>query len=105
MVNESDLRPKRRQNRRTEADTVGRVSSRWIYNQYSVQCHGTVRVLFCLDYEEDFEADDEGPADEAKEVKSPSPCDKNPRPVQARVASGTDDDEAEGGCTLLRSAY
>lgn len=58
-------------------------------------------VLY-LDYEEDFEADDEGPADEAeaKEVKSLSPCDETQRQVKARGASETDDDEAEGECIL-----
>lgn len=66
---------------------------------HCVYLHWSVRSP---DYEEDFEADDEGPADEAeaKEVNSPSPCDQTRRQVNARGASDTEDEEAEGGCTL-----
>lgn len=60
--------------------------------------------MFCLasssDYEEDFEADDEGPADEAeaKEEKSPSPSSETQ--VNGKDASETEDDEKDGGCSL-----
>lgn len=58
--------------------------------------------VLSLDYEEDFEADDEGPADdaEAKEAKSPSPFDETQRQTKARGAPETEDDEGEGGCTV-----
>lgn len=64
--------------------------------------HTVLCSVLSLDYEEDFEADDEGPADdaEAKEVKSPSPCDETQRQVTARGASDTEDDEGDGGCAL-----
>lgn len=60
--------------------------------------------MFCLaspsDYEEDFEADDEGPVDEAeaKEEKSPSP--RSETQLNGKDASETEDDEKDGGCSL-----
>ncbi|KAM7388357.1 hypothetical protein PAMP_024535 [Pampus punctatissimus] len=47
------------------------------------------------DYEEDFEADDEGATEdaEAKENKSPSPSRETEKQVQERVASESEDDE------------
>ncbi len=52
-----------------------------------------------LDYEEDFEADDEGPAEdvEAKENKSPSPFGETETRVKEREASESEDDEKDGG--------
>lgn len=50
------------------------------------------------DYEEDFEADDEGPAEEKK---SSSPTGETERQVQERDASETEDDEKDGGWKLL----
>ncbi|XP_030288593.1 glutamate-rich protein 3 [Sparus aurata] len=49
------------------------------------------------DYEEDFEADDEGPVGdaEAKEKKSPSPSSETQRQVKERDASETEDDEKD----------
>ncbi|XP_039985355.1 glutamate-rich protein 3 [Xiphias gladius] len=44
------------------------------------------------DYEEDFEADDEGPAEEAKEKKSPSPSSETETQVKDRDVSETEDD-------------
>lgn len=51
------------------------------------------------DYEEDFEADDEGAADdaEAKEKESISPSGGTERQVKEREASETEDDEKDGG--------
>lgn len=51
-----------------------------------------------LDYEEDFEADDEGPADdaEAAETKSPSPVCDAPRQAKEANTSETEDEE-DGG--------
>lgn len=51
------------------------------------------------DYEEDFEADDEGPADdaEAKEKKSSSPVGETERQVKERDTSETEDDKKNGG--------
>lgn len=46
------------------------------------------------DYEEDFEADDEGPAED-EEKKSPSP--ERQRQVNGRDTSETEDDEKDGG--------
>lgn len=56
-----------------------------------------------LDYEEDFEADDEGPLEdaEAKEKKSPSPSTETEKQVQERDASETEDDEKDGGWISL----
>lgn len=50
------------------------------------------------DYEEDFEADDEGPAEdaEAKEKKSPSPFTETEGQVKERDAFETEDDENDG---------
>ncbi|XP_022615161.1 glutamate-rich protein 3 [Seriola dumerili] len=47
------------------------------------------------DYEEDFEADDEGPAGEPKEKKSPSPTSETEMVVKERDASETEDDEKD----------
>ncbi|KAE8294258.1 Glutamate-rich protein 3 [Larimichthys crocea] len=49
------------------------------------------------DYEEDFEADDEGPAEdvETKEKQSPSPSGENQRKVKERDASESEDDEKD----------
>ncbi|XP_004555118.3 glutamate-rich protein 3 isoform X1 [Maylandia zebra] len=47
------------------------------------------------DYEEDFEADDEGAAEEAKEEKSPSPTSATDRQVKERDASETDNDDRD----------
>ena len=54
--------------------------------------------FWCSDYEEDFEADDESPAEkaEAKEEKSPSPTCETERQVPERDASETED-EIDGG--------
>ncbi|XP_051233979.1 glutamate-rich protein 3 isoform X2 [Dicentrarchus labrax] len=51
------------------------------------------------EYEEDFEADDEGPAEdvEAKEKKSPSPSGETEKQVEEKDASETEDDEKEDG--------
>lgn len=51
------------------------------------------------DYEEDFEADDEGPAEdaEAKENKSLSPSGETEGQVKERDASETEDGEKDGG--------
>ncbi|KAM9358048.1 glutamate-rich protein 3 [Symphorus nematophorus] len=49
------------------------------------------------DYEEDFEADDEGPAEdaEAKEKKSPSPSAETQRQIKERDVSETEEDEKD----------
>ncbi|KAM8745879.1 glutamate-rich protein 3 isoform 1-T1 [Acanthopagrus schlegelii] len=49
------------------------------------------------DYEEDFEADDEGPVEdaEAREKKSPSPSSETQEQVKERDASETEDDEKD----------
>eukprot|EP00064_Thunnus_orientalis_P011905 superscaffoldBa00001768_g11937 len=49
------------------------------------------------DYEEDFEADDEGPVEDAeeKEKKSPSPSIETEKQVRERDASETEDDEKD----------
>uniref|UniRef100_A0A4W6BK17 Glutamate-rich 3 n=1 Tax=Lates calcarifer TaxID=8187 RepID=A0A4W6BK17_LATCA len=49
------------------------------------------------DYEEDFEADDEGPVEETKEKKSPSPTSETETQVKERDTSETEDDEKNGG--------
>uniref|UniRef100_A0A8D3E9W1 DUF4590 domain-containing protein n=1 Tax=Scophthalmus maximus TaxID=52904 RepID=A0A8D3E9W1_SCOMX len=46
------------------------------------------------DYEEDFEADDEGPAEETKD-KSPSPSSESEMQVKERETSETEDDEKD----------
>lgn len=55
------------------------------------------------DYEEDFEADDEGPTEdaEAKEKKSPSPFTETESQVKERNAFETEDDEKDGGCNMF----
>lgn len=52
------------------------------------------------DYEEDFEADDEGPAED-EEKKSPSPSRERQRQVKERDTSETEDDEKDGGWNIL----
>ncbi|KAG7230854.1 hypothetical protein INR49_019668 [Caranx melampygus] len=47
------------------------------------------------DYEEDFEADDEGPAEQDKEKKSPSPTNEPDTQVKERDTSETEDDEGD----------
>lgn len=62
------------------------------------------RVSLCgfflsSDYEEDFEADDEGPVEEAmvEEEKSPTPVREMETLVQEANVSETDDDVNDGG--------
>ncbi|XP_025759171.1 glutamate-rich protein 3 isoform X4 [Oreochromis niloticus] len=47
------------------------------------------------DYEEDFEADDEGAAEEAKEEKSPSPTSERDKQVKDKDASETENDDRD----------
>lgn len=55
------------------------------------------------DYEEDFEADDEGPVEDAevKVKKSPSPSQETESQTKEGDASETEDDEKEGGRNIL----
>lgn len=54
------------------------------------------------EYEEDFEADDDGPVDAAmKEKKSPSSFSENQNQVKERDAFETEDDEKDGGWSLV----
>ncbi len=73
----------------------------WIHER-CVKLGCDCRHVYMSDYEEDFEADDEGPVEdaEAKEEKSPSPSSETQRQVKERDASETEDDE-EGGWNLL----
>lgn len=59
-------------------------------------------VYLCIssssEYEEDFEADDDGPVDAAmKEKKSPSSFSENQNQVKERDAFETEDNEKDGG--------
>ncbi|XP_034438663.1 glutamate-rich protein 3 isoform X1 [Hippoglossus hippoglossus] len=59
------------------------------------EAHVTVQSRVRDDYEEDFEADDEGPVEEAKEKKSPSPSSDTETQVKEMDASETEDDEKD----------
>ncbi|XP_019936175.2 glutamate-rich protein 3 [Paralichthys olivaceus] len=59
------------------------------------EAHATVQSRVRDDYEEDFEADDEGPVEEANEKKSPSPSSDTETQVKERDASETEDDEKD----------
>ncbi|XP_062251646.1 glutamate-rich protein 3 [Platichthys flesus] len=59
------------------------------------ETHVTVQSRVRDDYEEDFEADDEGPVEEAKEEKSPSPSSDTETQVKEIDASETEDDEKD----------
>ncbi|XP_060934875.1 glutamate-rich protein 3 [Limanda limanda] len=59
------------------------------------EAHVTVQSRVRDDYEEDFEADDEGPVEEGKEKKSPSPSSDTETQVKEMDASETEDDEKD----------
>lgn len=73
----------------------------------SVTSRDSRGAKYCMsssaDYEEDFEADDEGPADDAeeKEKKSLSPFGESQGQVKEGDSSETEDDEKEGRSRLL----
>lgn len=80
-------------------DYAKKYIKRELFQILSIQCISK-NFLSPSDYEEDFEADDEGPADDdrAKEKKSSSPSPGTERQVkEERDASETEDDEKYGG--------